>query len=191
MKCPIHHNTDPFQEARNKDGVLVNEYQGVAIPLILRHADVREAARDWQTFSSDAPFKVPIPNEEEVRSVRQLPLEVDPPAHTLYRQIADPFFIRPRLPEVVERMEKLMEELVRDALEKSSFEAVKEFAIPLQSRALAILTDMPDSEAEVWIGWGTHVFRDGDGTSKGAALETYINQLLDDGEASQGNDFFS
>jgi len=50
--------------------------------MILRHEDVRRAAKDWQTFSSDAPLRVPIPSEEEVRTVRQLPLEIDPPDHS-------------------------------------------------------------------------------------------------------------
>ena len=67
---------DPFRAARNEAGVLRCTFQGEAVPMILRHADVREAAKDWRTFSSDAPFRVPIPSEKEVRSVRQLPIEV-------------------------------------------------------------------------------------------------------------------
>ena len=63
--------------------------------------------------------------------------------------------------------------------------------IPLQSRALAILLNMPDSEADIWIGWGTHVFREGDGRSKGTALEVYLNSLIDRAEAAPGDDFFS
>jgi len=31
--------------------------------MILRHADVREAAKDWKTYSSDAPFREPIRSE--------------------------------------------------------------------------------------------------------------------------------
>jgi cytochrome P450 len=60
--------------------------------MILRHADVRAAAKDWQTYSSDAPFRVPIPSEEDVRSIRQLPIETDPPEHIDYRKIVEPFF---------------------------------------------------------------------------------------------------
>lgn len=39
--------------------------------MILRHEDVRQAAKDWKTFSSDAPFRVPIPSEEDVRTLFQ------------------------------------------------------------------------------------------------------------------------
>ncbi|MGY8719006.1 MAG: cytochrome P450, partial [Verrucomicrobiia bacterium] len=79
MSCPFHKQPDPFGEPRRKDGILVNNFQGTDVPMILKHEDVRRMAKDWQHFSSDAPFKVPIPNEEDVRTVRQLPLEVDPP----------------------------------------------------------------------------------------------------------------
>jgi cytochrome P450 len=191
MHCPFHTSPDPFKPARESDGILVNNFQGTDVPMILRHKELRSAARDWQTFSSDAPMRVPIPSEEDVRTVRQLPLEVDPPEQTDYRKIAEPFFARAKLPEVISRMETLVRELLDHAMACDSLEIVRDFAIPLQSRALAILLNMPESEAHIWIGWGTHVFREGDGTSKGAALETYINQLLDDGIRAPGDSFFS
>jgi cytochrome P450 len=191
MPCPIHSQPDPFREARRTDGVLVNEFQGVDVPMILRHEDLRKACKDWQTFSSDAPMKVPIPTEENVRTVRQLPLEVDPPEHGDYRAIAEPFFARAKQPEVIARVEALIGGLIDDAIARDSIEVVREFAIPLQSRALAALLNMPDSEAEIWIGWGMHVFREGNGESKGAALEQYMNSLFDRGEAQPGDDFFS
>jgi cytochrome P450 len=191
MPCPIHSEPDPFGKARREDGVLVNEFQGHPVPMILRHEDLRRAAKDWQTFSSDAPMRVPIPSEEDVRTVRQLPLEVDPPEHAGYRAVAEPFFNRAKLPEVIAAVEALVRELLAGAAARESIEIVREFAIPLQSRALARLLAMPDSEAEIWIGWGTHVFREGDGTSKGAALEKYLNSLYDRGAAEPSETFFS
>ena len=192
MPCPFHQQQpDPFGEARRKDGILINNFQGTPIPMLLRHEDVRQAAKDWERFSSDAPFKVPIPTEEDVRSVRQLPLEVDPPAQQDYRDLVEPFFNRAKLPEMITEVNELIRVLVEGALARESIEIVREFAIPLQSRALAILLAMPQAEAEIWIGWGTHVFREGDGTSKGAALEAYTNRLLDRAAAAPGADFFS
>ena len=192
MPCPFHQQQpDPFGEARRKDGILINNFQGTPIPMLLRHEDVRQAAKDWERFSSDAPFKVPIPTEEDVRSVRQLPLEVDPPAQQDYRDLVEPFFNRAKLPEMITEVNELIRVLVDGALARESIEIVREFAIPLQSRALAILLAMPQAEAEIWIGWGTHVFREGDGTSKGAALEAYTNRLLDRAAAAPGADFFS
>jgi len=160
--------------------------------MVLRHADVKAAARDWQRYSSDAPFRVPIPSEEDVRSVRQLPIETDPPEHTEYRKIVEPFFLRPRDAEFVGRVEKLIAELIEEGGGNDSVEVVREFALPLQSRALTYLLNVPESEAEEWVGWGTHVFRDGgDGAAKGSALEDYIHRKLDEAERSPGEDFFS
>jgi cytochrome P450 len=184
--------SDPFREPREKTGVLVCPFQGEEVPMILRHEDVRAAAKDWKKYSSNAPFRVPIPSEEDVRTMRQLPVEIDPPEHTDYRKIVEPFFQRAKDPGMVARVEALMHEMVGEALARGSIEVVREFALPIQSRALTYLLNVPESEAATWISWGTHVFRDGgEGQKKGAALEAYLNAQLDQAAAGPGDDFFS
>ena len=183
---------DPFRKARLDKGVLEADFSGETIPLILGYKELREAARDTKTFSSDTPCRVPIPAEEDVRTVRQLPLEVDPPEHTEYRKIVEPFFKRTTQPEYIEAINSLITDLLDQAIGQDSVEIVRNFALPLQSRALAVLMNMPLEEAEGWIGWGTHVFRDGpDGDKKGSALEDYINGEIDRAMADPGEDFFS
>ncbi len=183
---------DPFREARLKDGVLKCPFQGETLPMILRHADVREAAKDWKTFSSDAPFRVPIPSEEAVRSMRQLPIETNPPEHTEYRAIVEPFFQRAKQSEVIAKVEALIAELLAQALASESIEVVNDFALPVQSRALTYLLNMPEAEADTWIGWGVHVFKvTGGEFKKGNVLEDYLHAQLDRAEASPGEDLFS
>ena len=187
-KCPYH---DPFKESRQEKPVISTEFDGDPVAMILGFHNVRNAARDTKTYSSDAPFRVPIPREEDVRTVRQYPLEVDPPVHADYRKIVEPFFRRPTQPDYIEKMERLVEELVTDAAQRESIEIVRDFAIPLQSRALTYLLNMPESEADIWIEWGTHVFRDESGVSKGHEMEAYTNELFDRAEANPSGDFFS
>lgn len=183
---------DPFREPRKQEGVLRCPFQGESIPMILRHADVREAARDWGTYSSDAPFRVPIPSEEEVRSIRQLPIETNPPEHTEYRAIVEPFFLRAKQPEVIAKVDALIAEKLSEALSQKSIEVVNEFALPIQSRALTYLLNVPESEATTWIGWGIHVFKVLGGTfKKGTVLEDYLQSQFDRAEACPGEDFFS
>jgi cytochrome P450 len=183
---------DPFREARERDGVLRCPFQGETLPMILRHADVREAARDWKTYSSDAPFRVPIPSEEEVRSMRQLPIETDPPEHTEYRALIDPFFQRAKQPEVIARVEAMIDATLTESLGRESVEVVNEFALPVQSRALTQLLNVPESEADTWIGWGIHVFKvTGGEFKKGTTLEDYLQARLAQAEANPGEDFFS
>ena len=142
------------------------------IPMILRHEDVRKAAKDWKTFSSDAAFRVPIPSEEHLRSVRQLPIEVDPPQQPDYRKLVEPFFLRAKQPAFVARVEAITERLVADAIGRDSIEAVGEFALPLQSRALTVLLDVPEEEAEKFIAWGVHVFHGESSSSPRARAES-------------------
>lgn len=182
---------DPFREARQSTGLLTCPFQGENIPMILRHEAVKKAAKDWQTYSSDAPFRVPIPSEEEFRRMRQLPIETNPPEHTAYRAIVEPFFRRARDPEVIAQVESLVDAALTDAFSRSQLEIVREFALPLQSRALTLLLNVPMSEADLWIRWGVHVFRDGEAGRKGVALENYLSERFDQAEAQPGADFFS
>lgn len=181
---------DPFKKPRQETGVLRADMDGENISLILRHKDLREAARDTATFSSDTPCRVPIPSEENVRSVRQLPIEVDPPAHTEYRALVEPFFKRANQAEYIQKIEALVGALLDRAASKPSLEVVHEFALPLQCRAHTHLMNLPESEAEIWLGWGTHVFREGEGAKKGAALEEYIFRQIDHALAHPGGDDF-
>ena len=191
-KCPFGHKpSDPFKAKREAAPVARYEFQGEQIPMILRHAEVRQAAKDWKTYSSDAPFRVPIPSEEEARSVRQLPIETDPPVHGEYRAIAEPYFQRPKLPEMVAKVEALIDELLRAALARETTEIVHGFALPIQARALTYLLDTDEREADTWIGWGVHVFRVRGGLKKGVELEDYLTRKFDAVSQAPGRCFFS
>jgi len=191
-KCPFGHKpSDPFKEKREAGPVARYEFQGEQIPMILRHAEVRQAAKDWKTYSSDAPFRVPIPSEEEARSMRQLPIETDPPVHGEYRAIAEPYFQRPKLPEMVAKVEALIDELLRAALARETTEIVHGFALPIQARALTYLLDTDEREADTWIAWGVHVFRVRGGLKKGVELEDYLTRKFDAVSQAPGRCFFS
>jgi cytochrome P450 len=187
----MNNHDDPFQEARAKCPIHVGTFQGARVPMILRLKDVREAAKDTLKFSSDAPRRIPIPSEEEVRTVRQYPLEVDPPVHAEYRKIVEPFFLRPKQPNVLAKIHGLIDSVITMAFEADSIDAVKDFAIPLQSYALTYLLNVPEKEAELWVSWGIHVFKDGDGKSKGPFMETYCQQMFEAAAENPGDDFFS
>jgi cytochrome P450 len=181
---------DPFRQPRQTAGVLGLPTDRETIPMILRHEDVRKAAKDWKTFSSDAPHRVPIPSEEHLRSVRQLPIETDPPEQAEYRKLVEPFFLRAKQPEFVARIEAIVDRLLTDALARDAIEAVGELALPLQSRALTVLLDVDESEAERFIGWGVHVFHGEHGVQQAAELERYLDAQLDKAAAAPGDDFY-
>lgn len=182
---------DPFAAARRGEGVLLAQFDGEPIPMILGHRAVRRAAKEWQTFSSDAPCRVPIPEETGVRSVRQLPIEADPPLHKAARDLLKPIFMRPAAPEYAARIEDLVARLLAPLVGAGEVEIVRGFALPLQSIALTHLIGMPESAAEEWIGWGVHVFHDGpDSAAKGSVLDRYIRERIAAAHAAPGADLF-
>jgi cytochrome P450 len=92
---------------------------------------------------------------------------------------------------MIARVEALISGLLADAISRDSLEIVNDFALPLQSRALTYLLNVPETEADTWIGWGIHVFRVSGGVKKGIALEEYLHAQFDRAEADPGEDFFS
>ena len=184
-------NSDPFREARNSDGTMIREFDGEKVRMILRHEDVRRCAKDWRTFSSNYPFRVPIPSEENLRTMRQIPLEVDPPEHEEYRDILEPIFRRVKDPCVVARVEALFDKLLTEALKRDSFDAVYDLAIPYQCGALALLLNVAEEEVGTWVGWDLNVFLGGEeGEHKGSALEAYLQEMLDRSAENPGDDLF-
>jgi cytochrome P450 len=183
---------DPFKDARARCPIMVGDFQdGEKIPMLLKLDDVRKAAKDWETFSSDAPRRVPIPSEEALRDVRQYPIELDPPKHGAYRKIVEPFFLRPKQPDVKAKIEGLIGCMLGRMIARESFDAVHDLAIPIQSYALTYLLNVPEEEGEKWIPWGVHVTRAGDGKAKGSAMEDYNRMMFAKAKENPGDDFYS
>ena len=176
---------DPFKEARGKCPIHSTEFNGEQIPFVLGLKDLRKTVKDWQSFSSDHPFKVVPHTEEKMRSMRQIPIEMDPPDHTDYRALVEPFFKRPNNPEYISDMEGLITSMVNEVLMADQVDAVHEFALPLQCRALTRLLNVPESEADIWKEWGLHALTEGEG------LEEYTAEQFAKAEEKPGDDFFS
>ena len=179
--------TDPFKAARASSGLLAADFAGETIPMILRHGDVRRAARNFRAFSSDAPFRVPIPGEEPFRDVRELPIETDPPEHTAYRALAQPFFERPKQPEVIEAVGELTSTLLDTVIGRGEVEVIREFAVKLQSRALALMLKRPPEDGLLWERWHTNLLYE---DASRAALYRYLDRALSDAAAKPGEDLF-
>jgi cytochrome P450 len=154
---------DPYRPFRDSgDGVFLGDFDGEAIPVLLRYRDVRMAAKDWQRLSNDAPGRVPIPAETDIRSLRQLPIEIDPPAHGAYKDLVKGWFRRPVTdPDYAPQIAGIVHAALDRHLDGAPFEATADLGLPIQSRALAVLLGLPQDEAEEWISWGTHAFRVG------------------------------
>lgn len=186
---------DPFENARLEKGLGDLNDQNDAVKMILRHKDVRKTAHNFKTFKSGAkPGRIVVPSEVNIRETRQIPFELDPPVHGIYRALVAPWFKRPMQVEYTEKLKAQISALVDEALQKDKVEVIEEFALVLQSRALTLLLNIPYEEAETWISWGTHVFRSEDtalDADKANILYDYIDRQIERAIERPGEDLYS
>lgn len=135
---------------------------------------VKAAAKDWERFSSD------LQGDPDVRDYRQLPLEVDPPAHRGYRDLLEPVFGRVAVARMEPALRRTAEELVAGFVAAGGGDAVYELAFPMVLRGLAIAYDRPQ-DVDEWTSWGLETWtRRPDGTRSGEALHAYLDRVLAD-----------
>lgn len=190
---------DPTNDAFHADGYNPFRSSGHAIvdlgsgefPLFVGYNDVRSAARDWRSFTSDTPFEVPIPPEHDVRPVRQLPIETDPPDHTDYRAVTAHFFSRHAADQHAPLIADVVDPIIYTAFDQGALDVVGELALPVVNHGLAATLGRPGEEAELWLRWGIHVFQTGnDGKSANEELNLYLERVVDEALTAPGNDFF-
>ena len=187
---------DPFKEARENKGYGDLNDQNDPVKMILGHKDVRRCANDWKTFQSggEEVGRIVVPSEVLIRETRQIPFELDPPKHKNYRDLIDPWFKRPLEENYQKHLTDIIREVIDEVLTKGTVEVVEEFALKLQSRALTLLLNIPYSEADLWISWGTHVFRSEETSldkEKANILYNYIDNEIDKAIANPGEDLYS
>lgn len=187
---------DPFKKARLEKGFGKMNDQNDPVVMVLGHKNVRKCAHNWKTFQSGGEEigRIVVPSEAHIRDTRQIPFEVDPPEHKGYRDLIEPWFKRPLEPCYQARLLEIINDLVDESIAKESVEVVNDFALKLQSRALTLLLNVPSNKADLWISWGTHVFRskesdlDGD---KANILYDYIDDEIDNAIANPGKDLYA
>jgi cytochrome P450 len=113
--------------------------------------EVREAARDWETYSSD------LLGDRDVRDYRQLPLEADPPRHTKFRMALNPVFSPSALRPLAPDFEALAKGLIDGLKAKDTFEVLEDLVIPYVIGCLSIIYKRPQDYAE-WRSWGPDVW---------------------------------
>lgn len=193
MKKPLF--PDPFRQAREQRGLGEMNDQGDPLLMILRHRELRKCAHQFQTFSSETePGRIVVPSEVNIRDMRQIPFELDPPRHTAYRSVLEAWFKRPLATEYQTQLRSIIQQLIGKISAGSPCEVVHDFALPLQSQALTLLLNVPFAEAETWVSWGTHVFRSENNpldADKASVLYDYIDTQIKKASEQPGEDIYS
>jgi len=151
---------------------------------IVGHKAVREALRDTETYSSD------LQGDSDVRDYRQLPLEVDPPRHHLYRVALAPYFVKPSIELLIPEFKKHTEALVANFFADSSLEVGRDLALPLVMNNLGVIYSRPQDVAE-WISWGPDVWTAESEKRDGKVLHRYLDAIYEEALQQSSDDIWN
>jgi cytochrome P450 len=112
---------------------------------------VRDAARNWEEYSSD------LLGDRDVRNYRQLPLEADPPRHSKFRMALSDYFSPRSIRPHIEAFENLANDLMTKAEAKKSFSVLEDLVLPYVIGCLTIIYNRPQDFDE-WVSWGPDVW---------------------------------
>lgn len=148
---------------------------------IVGFSNVRNAARDTTNYSSD------LQGDRDVRIYRQLPLEVDPPRHHLYRIALTPIFVKPTIEKMIPEFEKISDRLINDFRAKGGGDVVSELALPMVAHCLGVIYKRPQ-DVDEWLSWGPSVWMPTSTGRTGVHLDAYLKRVFDEAEANPSDD---
>jgi cytochrome P450 len=154
---------------------------------VFRHADLVSVALDTATFSNVLPLY----------TTRRPPLESDPPEHSIFRRLMNPYFSKERIAELETVVRGFAVEMLEKVIEDGEADLASTLTYPLPSRVLCALLGVADSDWQVINEW-TAIPLDGLGPTRGSAsrdrvsstdsLRPYIEQLIADRRADPRDD---
>ncbi|GCE44517.1 cytochrome P450 [Rhodococcus sp. USK10] len=112
--------------------------------IVTRYEEIHQVLRDPETFSS-------YPNNlVNAGQGKFIPIELDPPEHTFYRQALQPLFSPKRMKELEPQIRDVINELIDDFVSRGEAEFISEFAHELPTRVFLALMGWPLEDAEMF-----------------------------------------
>jgi cytochrome P450 len=154
--------------------------------------DVLAALRDPELFSSKKAFDVlgsPIP---------LVPISFDPPEHTRFRKILQPFFSPHTLKEMLPSLQKQALDIVDEIAKKGECEVVADLAIPYPSQVFLTLFGLPLKDRDRLVAWKDSVIAlaespslEGVDLTPAMELVAYLAEAINERRANPGPDILS
>lgn len=129
-----------YDAMRESCPVAHSDYAGWSL---FRHAEVSRVLQDHQSFSNRVSRHVSVPNG------------MDPPEHTPYRKIIEPYFGPTRMAEFEPICREIAEDLARSTLYQNTIELMSEFAQPFALRIQCAFMGWPLGLQETLLSWAS------------------------------------
>jgi cytochrome P450 len=129
--------------------------------VVTRYDDGTEVLRDPEVFSSQT-------GNYPVRP--WIPQAIDPPLHTGYRRIFNPWFTRDAMSKLEPHLQQYAEDLVEKMVEKDTFDFVADFADPFPTVIFCELMGFPSEDYVQLMDWKNLIMHANDGHPRGREL---------------------
>ncbi len=152
-----------------------NAYPGPSPAWIVRRmADLREIYMDTDTFSSkdSSPYAKLIGE-----TWTNLPVDIDPPAHRMYRSFANPFFTPAAMAKLEGKIRQYAIEYVEAFRAKGECEFMGEFAFEFPIKVFLELMGLPVERAPEFLEWETGLLHEPDIAKMTAATRIVVDFL--------------
>jgi len=154
--------------------------------------DVLAALRDPTVFSSKKAF------DELGSPLPLVPLSFDPPEHTRFRKILQPFFSPHTLKEMLPSLQRQAIDIVDAAVAKGECDVMADIAIPYPSQVFLTLFGLPVEDRNRLIAWKDSVIAlselpsmEGADLTPALELVTYVSEAINERRQNPGNDILS
>ena len=159
---------------------------------LTRREDVLAALRNPEVFSSKKAFDMlgsPLP---------LVPISFDPPEHTRFRKILQPFFSPHTLSAMLPALQQQAVEIVDAAAAKGECDVMADIAVPYPSQVFLTLFGLPLKDSDRLIGWKDAVIAladrptlDGVDLTPALELVAYVAEAINERRQNPGRDILS
>lgn len=152
--------------------------------VITRHALQQEAFADFHHFSSHGGTGF-----EQMLGVswRLVPIDFDPPQHSLYRMVLNPFFTPAKVSELDAAVREVCSSLIATFEDRGGCEFVGEFATPFPSYIFLALMGMPVERAPQFVAWERSLTHGADAAERVGAAHAVCDYLTGFVKAQRAN----
>lgn len=165
--------------------------------MLFRHADVEEALRAPERFSSS--FGVGSAGLGNDRPL--IPLQIDPPDHRKYRVLLDPLFAPQKMALIEDDIAVLVNQLIDGFIDRGECEFTEDFAVPMPCIVFLRLMGLPVEDLDLFVRLKEGIIRGGgevDLEKQGAVRSEagrecydYFDAVLDERQKDRRDDLLS
>ncbi|MFY2860591.1 cytochrome P450 [Mycobacterium sp. THU-M104] len=145
--------------------------------LVTRREDVLAALGDYATFSSRRQ-PLPLPGAGMKPLPTPVPLAYDPPAHSRFRRILQPYFTARAADELLPALREQASALIGALLPRGGCDAIADVSIPFPFGVLTALCGLPLGDRDKLAAWAQDVNWDTPGSPHASGLFAYLVETI-------------